>query len=331
MIFLLFTSYILLIFLYHNFTISYNMTTNNLSVINVPITIENIKYNVKIEVEKVKVDEKKMELKMYNEISVDLIEKINSEYKNNVELLKEKINKIKDEDFKYELCDNLYGIVKNYYNQFGENENILLFLFDIVIDEDNCLEEYFNLRAGVGQYRVIKLLFDNDKYYNSEQCVIYEILNIPLINDCLSESETLELRNKAFCKFISKDYASEYDYVLKYFDIVNNYEKIKYNIVFYDFKVDVNNSNTKISKNALVKNDMYEILTNNNVYKLFEKVCEDGYSNIALRILKDEDEHNIIIKEPQYLNDKALQHALKNNMVDVVFEIAKMRQKYKKQ
>jgi len=236
----------------------------------------------------------------------DLQEGINGKYKNNVKLVEQIIYKYKGNDeMKEESIEHIYNIAYKLYNENGENENIILLLSKINKKLNIC----YNYEKG--NYRIMKLLFDNGYYVYDSIDEPTDIFNIPNNNKYLSGSETIKFKNEALLKYN----IYRYNEILAFpYDIfINNYEMIKDKLLFIDVWVYGINTDKTLSKYKM---------------KLLDKVCQDNLSNIALKILKDE-ENYIDVDKMQYRSDYAFKKALENEMKEVVFKMVEMRNKYK--
>jgi len=340
------------------------MTTNNSNVINVPITVDGKELNITITINKTQsltteteklediklpfVSKEEFELTFAednDEIRRLLLENINGKYKNNLELVEEKLNNIKDEQYKNGTIKKLLEVVKKSYNDENENENILLYLVkkirSVYLSSTFGYLRFSRLNNDYGEkanYKIIKLLLENNLYDTDSYCDFGDILYFPSAN--IDDNECMNIIFKAFNKYDAKivnEFIKERYCGLPYYLIVFNYNGIKDKINFCDVTV-------------------YKELTT-NIQKLcpiglLDCLCDDGQTEIALRVLDDEDKYIEKIKNSQimdkfntlknkkqndeidrmmeYTSEYALKRALENNMVDVVFKMVQMRQKYGK-
>jgi len=230
-------------------------------------------------------------------IRKDLLENVNYGYRNNVKKIDERINKIDDDNFKNEIIIELYNSVCYYFEKNNDNEDVLLYLSKLMIKYNHI--NLYGWHKAFKNYKIIRFLFDNKLYSLNNKTELSSILSIPIINDELNEHETIKLRNDALCKYNLEVIKYDYDFV--YEDILNNYDNIKDRLILCDIYV-------------------------GNHQELLEVVCLNNLSILALKILEDEEKYINKLKKPQYINDIALQNAIKNNMVNVVFKIVQMRQ-----
>jgi len=313
------------------------MTTNNSNVINVPITLDGKELNITITINKTQslttetdklediklpfISKEEFELTFAednDEIRRLLLENINGKYKNNLELVEEKLNNIKDEQYKNETIYELFEVVKKSYNDENENENILLFLVKLMKEKQIAfyykkksptLNPYESLYSE-DNYKIMRLIFDNnicDLDNCSEFKYILHIINRNGIQ--LNQDEIYDFKYRALLKYncvINESFVFEYDFIVKYYDVIS--KKLQLHQV--------------CAIGGGSGDGSYEPLLN--------KLCNNNLSHIALRVLEEEEKHITEKTQEQYKSEYALKRALENNMVDVVFKMVQMRQKYEK-
>lgn len=303
------------------------MTTNNMNIYNIPIVIDNDKFNITIAINKIqtlKTNTVKLEDKQinnYESIKNDLIDNLNGKYRDNLELIKEKIDVINDKLQREKVISSLYDRLCECYENEGKNGDILLYFARLIkeygIGYTNCIcyGSVYEYLLSQQRYKTMKYLLDKGFYEYGEYYDLFFIMNIPNINNTFSVIDTLNFKTEALLKYDINNYKKKYSF--DYDALIHSYDKIKNIMIFND--INVLNSNG-------VSNFM-DNFYGNNVYKLLDKVCENGLMEIALRVLEDEEKNNGNLEEAQYMSEYALEKALENNMVEVVFKMVSMRKK----
>jgi len=314
---------------------------------NIPITINNNKYNIKIEIGETKnitslcisvdklydllgcssFDELNDLLEDNEKIHKLLIEQINNIYMNNLKFVKRKLDNIDDEEYKNKVIKELYEIVKKSYKDMNINKNILLYLAKLLnstIKNRLSLCKLSRPNNDLTQkidYEIMKLLFNNGICDMNNENDLLDIMYLHCNSNIehVKKREIINFKVKILKKFNVEILIKFIECNgLPYYLIKGLYKKIKDRLNFSEIKV---------------YKELYLSGKNQCKIELLNMLCLDKRSNIALKVLEDEDKCMSTEgknKKALYESRYALDKALENNMVNVVFKIARMKQKYEK-